>query len=95
MPEPYQQQGMYHTSSKVIMTPSRWMLTTTAGKEQRKTRLFQMKQRSHGGGWQEVVKVMPPGMAKSKVFTSRKSSQQWPGQRPPIMHTHSKHLATK
>ena len=71
MPEIYQQQGMHCASSKVIMTAPRWTLMTMAGQEQRPGYFRQSR------GWQEVLQVNPPGMAKSKVLIPRKSSWKW------------------
>ena len=73
MPETCQQQGMHCASSEVIVTAPRWTLMITAGQEQRPGYFRQSR------GWQEVLTVNPPGRAKSKVFTPRKSSQKWAG----------------
>lgn len=73
MPEIYQQQGMRCASSEVIVTAPRWTLMIMAGQEQRPGYLRQSR------GWQEVLKVNPPGRANSKVFTPRKSSRKWAG----------------
>lgn len=72
-PESYQQQGIYYSSSKITMTSSQADVEDYSDERAEETGLLQVEQRSQGGGWQQVVKVNPAGMEKSKDFKSRET----------------------
>lgn len=56
------------------MTPSQGDAENYSSEKAEQTGFFQMRKMSQARGWQQVVKVHPAGMKKTKAFESRETT---------------------